>query len=317
MPISVINSKQPTLVALGSVVEYPVAKAVAVAAAPTGSENSFTVLPVVYSVPKQLTIEEAVRILQNHFFLLDTAAGVGSRDGLIGRNDLEAVLASPDAPEELRQAAAMVLRNPMYYNSLDTAQNGGRNDGLIGKGDLDAFLRQLSGGVGGSDPAAGGDSKAEELAAIEDAIALHDAMDGWGTDEEVLTRILSSRTSAQIRLIKEKYRKLFNTSLDSDIRSDTSGDYEDLLIKLSNRNVDENGPVNERQAYRDAVKLNKAMDGWGTDEGVLIAIIGGVSRRQLEAIAAAYADLYGISLRGHVHGETSGDFRDLLMRLLP
>lgn len=322
MPIEVNSRIRPSFIATPAEAGIPVSQ-VNPNNGTSGESTPVVVSSVTFvsavAAPRPMTVEEAVRLLQKHFFFLDTAAGLGGRDGLIGKADLQAVVSSPDAPEELRQAAALLLRNPMYYNSLDTAQNGGRGDGLVGKGDLDAFLNQLVGvGNGGQQTGGAGASQAEkELRATEDAIALHEAMEGMGTDEAVLSEILSSRSYEEIQLIKAKYQKLYNTSLDSDLRGDTSGDYETLLIKLSNRRIVPNAPVNERQAYRDAVKLHDAMDGWGTDEATLINIISGCNRKQLEAISAAYQDFYGKALRVDVADETSGDFRDLLMKLLP
>ncbi|KAM4709264.1 annexin A3 [Discoglossus pictus] len=61
---------------------------------------------------------------------------------------------------------------------------------------------------------------------------LHKALKGAGTDEFTLTRIMVTRSEIDMLDILVEYEKLAGYSLQSAIKSDTSGDYEATLIKL-------------------------------------------------------------------------------------
>ncbi|XP_056424784.1 annexin A3 [Hyla sarda] len=61
---------------------------------------------------------------------------------------------------------------------------------------------------------------------------LHKALKGAGTDEFTLTRIMVSRSDIDLADIRAEYKKLAGESLFSAIKSDTSGDYGEALLKL-------------------------------------------------------------------------------------
>ncbi|GAA6087001.1 annexin A3b [Tachysurus ichikawai] len=61
---------------------------------------------------------------------------------------------------------------------------------------------------------------------------LHKSMKGAGTNEAMLTRIMVSRSEVDLMDIKAEYKKLYGRSLYSDIKSDTSGDYETTLLGI-------------------------------------------------------------------------------------
>ncbi|XP_043916301.1 annexin A3-like [Protopterus annectens] len=58
------------------------------------------------------------------------------------------------------------------------------------------------------------------------------SMKGAGTDEATLTRIMVSRSEIDLQDIKAEYKKLYGTSLNQSINSDTSGDYRTTLLKI-------------------------------------------------------------------------------------
>lgn len=95
----------------------------------------------------------AVDVLKGNFDLLDTAAGIGGKDGFIGKNDLEAAMRNPDIPKEVRDACRFLLENPSAWNQLDVGAGIGNCDGIIAKCDVDAVSARL----------------AEQAAAAEDA----------------------------------------------------------------------------------------------------------------------------------------------------
>jgi hypothetical protein len=81
-------------------------------------------------------MEEAVEQLHQHFDLLDTAAGIGGRDGVIARCDLEAAAKNPGLDPKLREACQFLLDNPAAFNQLSA--NVGAADGFIRRDDLNA-----------------------------------------------------------------------------------------------------------------------------------------------------------------------------------
>jgi len=67
---------------------------------------------------------------------------------------------------------------------------------------------------------------------------------------------------------------------------------------------------------RDAEALRAAMRGLGTDEKMLIRILGCRSSPERLQIAQAYGNIYGKSLESALSSETSGNFCSLLKRLV-
>lgn len=61
---------------------------------------------------------------------------------------------------------------------------------------------------------------------------IKDSVVGLGTDEDSLNRAIVSRAEIDMTRIREEYSKLSKTSLEDDVRGDTSGDYEDFLLTL-------------------------------------------------------------------------------------
>jgi hypothetical protein len=74
--------------------------------------------------------------------------------------------------------------------------------------------------------------------------------------------------------------------------------------------------ISNFDAHADAERLYKAMKGIGTDEKVLIEIIAGRSRSQLQDIKHAFEEKHKTSLEKEVKGETGGHFQKLLLARL-
>ena len=85
----------------------------------------------------------AVRQLDKHFDLLDTAAGKGKKDGKISEKDLKAALDNPTLPAELREACRFLMDNKESFKQLDLGAGKGRSDGIISKKDVAAQLAKL------------------------------------------------------------------------------------------------------------------------------------------------------------------------------
>ncbi|XP_043067173.1 annexin B11 isoform X2 [Drosophila bipectinata] len=139
---------------------------------------------------------------------------------------------------------------------------------------------------------------------VKDAHDLRKAMKGFGTDEEVLINIICRRSNEQRQEIQRQYKTHFGKDLIEDIKSETSGNFEKLLVGLLRPIVD---------FY--CAELNNAMAGIGTDEEVLIEILCTLSNMEIYTIKNQYLRLYGAHLESELKSETSGNFKRLLISL--
>ncbi|XP_037022613.2 annexin A13 [Artibeus jamaicensis] len=150
-----------------------------------------------------------------------------------------------------------------------------------------------------------------------DARQLQKAMKGLGTDEAVLIEILCTRTNQEIIAIKEAYQRLFDRSLESDVKDDTSGNLKKILVSLLQANRDEGDNVDKDLAGRDAKELYDAGEGrWGTDELAFDEVLANRSYKQLRATFEAYQILIGRDIEEAIEAETSGDLQEAYLTLV-
>ncbi|KAM5142392.1 annexin A7 isoform 2-T2 [Mantella aurantiaca] len=150
-----------------------------------------------------------------------------------------------------------------------------------------------------------------------DAWSLHHAMKGAGTKEKVLIEILCTRTNAEIRNIVACYKSEFGRDVEKDIRSDTSGHFERLLVSMCQGNRDESVNVNVQQAESDAQRLYQAGEGkLGTDESSFNLVLASRSFPQLRAVSEAYARISKRDLLSTIGREFSGYIEDGLKAIL-
>ncbi|XP_031627215.1 annexin B11 isoform X2 [Contarinia nasturtii] len=145
---------------------------------------------------------------------------------------------------------------------------------------------------------------AQNFDPVADAHALRKAMKGFGTDEDSLINIICRRSNEQRQIIQRTYKTQFGKDLIEDVRSETSGNFEKLLVALLTPIVD---------FY--VKELHDAMAGIGTDEDVLIEVLCTMSNYEIHTIKHAYERLYGKSLENELMSETSGNFKRLLVSL--
>ncbi|XP_034397188.1 annexin A3a isoform X2 [Cyclopterus lumpus] len=138
----------------------------------------------------------------------------------------------------------------------------------------------------------------------DDAVALRKAIEGLGTKEKTLIDILTHRSSAQRQLICEAYVEATGRTLVDDLRGDTSGDLEALLVALATP-----------PAAFDCHEVMRAMKGAGTTESILIEIFASRSNQQIKALTDVYLEETEKKLTLDLKNEISGDFSDALLLL--
>ncbi|KAK5644432.1 hypothetical protein RI129_005732 [Pyrocoelia pectoralis] len=146
---------------------------------------------------------------------------------------------------------------------------------------------------------------------------LHEAVAGFGTNENILIDILCTLSSNEIWSVNKTYELEFHQQLVNDIKGDTSGDFRHLLISLLTVRRDEGRTVHDVQAVADARKLHGAGVGRiGTDESVFYEILCSRSYYHLREVFDEYKDLSGHEIEDAIAKEFSGDAKNGLLALV-
>jgi len=143
------------------------------------------------------------------------------------------------------------------------------------------------------------------MSAADDAAALAKAYKGLGTDEKVVIDILTHRTQDQIEQIKAAFQSQFGKDLIKETHSELSGNFLKVIDGILK------GPT-----VFDAETIHHAISGLGTDEKALVEVLVGRTNEETRSIAQAYEALYGKSLETDISGDTSGDFKAILLGLI-
>uniref|UniRef100_A0A8C7ZMB1 Annexin n=1 Tax=Oryzias sinensis TaxID=183150 RepID=A0A8C7ZMB1_9TELE len=96
-----------------------------------------------------------------------------------------------------------------------------------------------------------------------DAKMMKKAIEGAGTDEHALIEILVTRSNEEIQAMNSAYQT-YNTSLEEDIQSDTSGHFCRILVSLV-QGAREEGQADLERADADAQELANACNGESDD----------------------------------------------------
>lgn len=105
---------------------------------------------------------------------------------------------------------------------------------------------------------------------------LHEAMDGWGTDERAILDILYTGNATLTGMIQREYDSRYRPSLAQALRKELSGDTLEKALKLLSQG---------RMTLAD--KIREGAKGWGTDED---QILHGLERATAEELAQVRAD---------------------------
>lgn len=146
---------------------------------------------------------------------------------------------------------------------------------------------------------------------------IHAAIAGLGTDEEVLIEFLVGLSNQEVQIINSGYQRKYGRSLESDIKSDTSGHFKRLLVSLTTGCRDENVPTDPEQARQDAAELLKAGElKIGTDESTFNLILCRRSFEQIKLINEEYIKMTGHGIEEAIKTEFSGPVRDGLLAII-
>jgi hypothetical protein len=132
----------------------------------------------------------------------------------------------------------------------------------------------------------------------EDAEALSDAIEGLGTDEATVFRVLGANQGNSA--LAAAYRRRTGRSLESDLRGDLSGAELNRALRLYFGH--------SSTVWDAAIRLKGAMEGAGTDEDTVLEVLRAQTTATARAsLRDAYRDATRRSLRGDIRGDFSGD----------
>jgi len=151
-----------------------------------------------------------------------------------------------------------------------------------------------------------------------DSDVLFHAMKGLGTDEFTLIMVLLGRNNEQKQQINAIYSRDHNKSLETAVKSETSGDLQKLMIGLCQPRDSEFNPVTEDAAKVDAERLYNAGEGKiGTDEKMFIEIFTKRSWPHLKRVFAVYETIHKHhTMERAVESEFSGFLKTALVGIV-
>uniref|UniRef100_A0A8C2ZZ27 Annexin n=1 Tax=Cyclopterus lumpus TaxID=8103 RepID=A0A8C2ZZ27_CYCLU len=129
----------------------------------------------------------------------------------------------------------------------------------------------------------------------------------WGTDEVKFLTVLCVRNRNHLLRVFEEYQKISGRDIEDSIKREMSGCLEDVFLAIVKC-------IKNKPAFF-AERLYKSMKGLGTTDTVLIRIM--VARAEIDMldIKVQFLQMYGKTLYSFIKGDTSGDYRTILLEL--
>ncbi|ODM89610.1 Annexin B10, partial [Orchesella cincta] len=152
------------------------------------------------------------------------------------------------------------------------------------------------------------------------AEAVHNAVSSYGTDDQALTDIFCCLHGITMDELADVYKKEYSNEMKTDVKKDVSGNYKELLDALMNGKRRSSISFHENatsslEVAKELVKAGAAIM-LGTKEKPIIRIFSESSYKELAEVAKEYKKFTNIALEESIKLETSGNFRDLLVKIL-
>lgn len=158
---------------------------------------------------------------------------------------------------------------------------------------------------------------------------LNFAMDGVGTNEDTVARVLGGADKEEVQKIHARYDEKYSKDLAADLASELGGNLEKACLKWlappALGYVQDNKMEADEDKLRetvestyciiadiDAVNIKEACEGFGTDDDGLTDVLCFRTKPQMKRINEAYKEKYGQMLVEQVRSEVSGDYKTFL-----
>ena len=128
-----------------------------------------------------------------------------------------------------------------------------------------------------------------------------------GTDEPVFNKIFAIASPAELFCISGKYEEISKNSLKVAIDKEYSRDIKKALITILD------AVINPTEYF--ARKVNKAVKGLGTNDPMLIRVLVSREGVDMSEMRNCYTNIFKKDMIEDIKGDTSGDYRKLLVGL--
>jgi predicted transcriptional regulator len=150
-----------------------------------------------------------------------------------------------------------------------------------------------------------------------DADLLYQAMKGLGSDKDIISEVLSFRTPERTNEIKIKFQEKYGKDLVEEIKSETSGDYQKIVLRLLEGNRNINSSPNLENCTKIAKEIYEAGEGkLGTNEDIFINYITSLSKEELLYVCKEYHRNYKKLMLDVIDNEFSSNVKDILKFIL-
>ncbi len=150
-----------------------------------------------------------------------------------------------------------------------------------------------------------------------DADQLREAMKGLGTNEDTLIEIIASRPPHILKAVKDRYQQKYQRDLETDVKKETSGTLQHLLIALLQCNRSVNSSPNVARCAEIAQEIHQAGEAkMGTDESVFNKYFCTLRPMELACVAQQYHKLTGHTILQAIDKEFSGDSKKALRTIV-
>lgn len=150
-----------------------------------------------------------------------------------------------------------------------------------------------------------------------DCDQLRAAMKGLGTKEDTLIEIIVSRTAPVLKEIIAKYKQKYNRDLEADVKSETSGTLQHILISLLQCGRSTNTRPDKTKMKQIAEEIfNAGEKKLGTDESVFNRYFASLSPHELVEMAVQYKQLTGHTILDAIDKEFSGSSKKVFRTIV-
>ena len=144
-----------------------------------------------------------------------------------------------------------------------------------------------------------------------DANEVYKAIKGFGTDDDALIEIISTRTPDRLKEVSKKYFEMRNNTMDFDIENDTSQAYGKLITNMSKGERSENPYPNIKKIKEICNELTKEIGGGKINKDIFVKYFSELSLFELRMLYRVFEKEKDSNIIEFINEKFGSDSRNL------